>query len=35
VDNLVAARFPLRQGVEALTYAQRPGVLKVLLIPGA
>lgn len=35
VDSLVDARFPLSQGVEALTYAQRPGVLKVLLIPGA
>jgi threonine dehydrogenase-like Zn-dependent dehydrogenase len=35
VDSLVDARFPLSQGVEALAYAQRPGVLKVLLIPGA
>ncbi len=34
VDTLIDARFPLSQGVEALTFAQRPGVLKVLLVPG-
>ncbi len=28
---LVSRRFPLLQGVEALSYAQQPGVLKVLL----
>ncbi len=35
VDSLIDALFPLSQGVEALAYAQRPGILKVLLIPGA
>jgi threonine dehydrogenase-like Zn-dependent dehydrogenase len=34
VDSLIDARFPLHQGIEALEYAQRPGVLKVLLVPG-
>ena len=34
VDALIDARYPLSRGVEALTFAQRPGVLKVLLVPG-
>ena len=34
VDALIDARYPLSQGVEALAFAQRPGVLKVLLVPG-
>ena len=34
VDALIDAHYPLSQGVEALTFAQRPGVLKVLLVPG-
>jgi threonine dehydrogenase-like Zn-dependent dehydrogenase len=28
---LIDRRFPLSQGIEALEWAQRPGVLKVLL----
>jgi threonine dehydrogenase-like Zn-dependent dehydrogenase len=34
VDPLIDARYPLSQAVEALAFAQRPGVLKVLLVPG-
>ena len=33
VDSLIAARFPLRDGVAALAEAARPGVMKVLLQP--
>jgi threonine dehydrogenase-like Zn-dependent dehydrogenase len=33
VRSLISARFPLRQGVEALRQAAQPGVLKVLLEP--
>lgn len=33
VDGLIDARFSLDQGVAALDFAQRPGVLKVLLAP--
>jgi len=35
VDSIVEARYPLSQGVEALRLAQQPGVLKVLIEPGA
>jgi len=31
VDDLVAARYPLENGLRALEHARRPGVLKVLL----
>ena len=34
VDSLIDARFPLHEGVAAIQFAQRPGVLKVLLAPG-
>lgn len=33
VDDLIAARFPLAQAAEAFDWAQRPGILKVLLVP--
>ena len=34
VDPLIDVRYALSQAVEALAFAQRPGVLKVLLVPG-
>ncbi len=33
VDHLISAEFPLGEGVRAMDYATRPGVLKILLRP--